>query len=234
MDKKKWYQTNIGIVIVILLFFPVGFYLMWKHGTWKTSTYLKIVGAFFLFAIINSLIYNLGPRAKKDRAEIERIKNLQNANTATSTQSAPSATNQLADKPKTPEETLEAICQKYGGTDNCVYTKDASGKWAIAQIMQYESDAFMFTGAKQNSRDFIFAVYATKLPISHVAISNNYYAGGKYYRAGLGANVASTQPDSTWSNKSVGPSIFYDFLEGHTNGTSGDGQNSTYVETNLN
>lgn len=136
-------------------------------------------------------------------------------------------------KPQNPDEKLESICNKYGGLDNCIVTKENNGKWSVVQIMQYESDFMMFSLAKQNSRDFIFAIYATKLPISHVAISNNYYAGKKYYRAGLGADVASTQPDTTWTNNEVGPTIFYDFLKSHTNGESGDRQNSTYVETNL-
>ncbi|MEK7571654.1 MAG: hypothetical protein AAB553_05265, partial [Patescibacteria group bacterium] len=92
-------------------------------------------------------------------------------------------------------------------------------------------DFMLFSTSKQISRDFIFAVYATKLPIAHASITIT--MPGKYYRAGLGADMADTQSDGTWTSNDVGPSIFYDFLKASANGSAGDGLNSTYVETNL-
>lgn len=133
---------------------------------------------------------------------------------------------------QTPEQTFESICKKYGGTDNCIYDKDASGAWSVTQLIQAKEEFMLFSTSKQISRDFIFAVYATKLPIAHASITIT--MPGKYYRAGLGADMADTQSDSTWTSNDVGPSIFYDFLKSATNGSAGDGLNSTYVETNLN
>ena len=137
-----------------------------------------------------------------------------------------------AEAKKTPEDTFESICNKYGGTNNCSYYKDEVGAWSVTQLIQAKEDFMLFSTSKQISRDFIFAVYATKLPMAHASITIT--MSGKYYRAGLGADIADTQPDSTWTSKDVGPTIFYDFLKSQTNGTAGDGLNSTYVETNLN
>jgi hypothetical protein len=132
---------------------------------------------------------------------------------------------------KTPEATFESICNKYGGTNNCSYYKDEAGAWSVTQLIQAKEDFMLFSTSKQISRDFIFAVYATKLPMAHASITITMQ--GKYYRAGLGADMADTQSDSTWTSNDVGPTIFYDFLKSATNGSAGDGVNSTYVETNL-
>jgi hypothetical protein len=133
---------------------------------------------------------------------------------------------------KSPREVLLGISKQQLPKSEPVFMEEDGG-WSIAVINERDTDFMMFSGAKQVARDYIFAMYASKLPIRHVAISSNYYAGAKYYRAALGSDVAKTQSDSTWVGNSVGPTIFYDFLKSHTNGSAGDGKYSTYVETNL-
>lgn len=48
----KWYQKKNGIIIVIILFFPVGLYLMWKHSDWSKKTKLIITTIFFIALIV--------------------------------------------------------------------------------------------------------------------------------------------------------------------------------------
>lgn len=156
------------------------------------------------------------------------------ADSATKPTSKPTEKPKTESKPaiKDPKQMLENICKKYQASDNCIVMQE-NGKWTITTIYQTDEDFMLFDRAKQVARDFIFAIYATELPISHASISINNYQAKAYYRAGLGEEVAKTQPQSTWTNKDVGPTIFYDFLRTHTDGTAGDGQNSTYIETNL-
>ena len=36
--KPKWYQTEGGIIALLILFFPVGLYLMWQYPEWSKKT----------------------------------------------------------------------------------------------------------------------------------------------------------------------------------------------------
>lgn len=97
--KKKWYHTNMGIIVVLFLFFPLGVYFIWKHGTWKMATKWKITGGLFLFLFLCSLIFNLSPAGQKQREEAERIKALYNASATNPTStSAPKYTYEIVEK----------------------------------------------------------------------------------------------------------------------------------------
>ena len=52
----KWYQKNSGIILLILFLPPVGFYLLFKVGTWNRRTKL-LVSIVVLAAIILTVIF---------------------------------------------------------------------------------------------------------------------------------------------------------------------------------
>ena len=50
----KWYQKPISVIILLIFFFPVGLYLMWKYEVWsKTARW--IISAVFALALYNNL-----------------------------------------------------------------------------------------------------------------------------------------------------------------------------------
>jgi hypothetical protein len=51
MQTLKWYQQSWGIVLLIVVFFPVGLYQMWKHAKWHfaVKTGVTLFYAFLLF-----------------------------------------------------------------------------------------------------------------------------------------------------------------------------------------
>lgn len=49
--KKKWYQKNITVIISLILFFPIGLFLMWKYTEWKRLTKIIVTVALALFFI---------------------------------------------------------------------------------------------------------------------------------------------------------------------------------------
>ena len=49
----KWYQKKNGIIIVLILFFPVGLYLMWKHSDWNNKTKVIITSLFLIVGIFS-------------------------------------------------------------------------------------------------------------------------------------------------------------------------------------
>jgi hypothetical protein len=49
--KRSWYASNVGIIVLLVLFFPVGLFLMWRYATWgKTAKW--VVTGFFAFVVI--------------------------------------------------------------------------------------------------------------------------------------------------------------------------------------
>ena len=47
----QWYQKKGGVIVLLLLFFPVGLYLMWKHSNyWPKKTKILITVAVLIFA----------------------------------------------------------------------------------------------------------------------------------------------------------------------------------------
>ena len=47
----QWYQKKGGVIVLLLLFFPAGLYLMWKHSNyWPKKTKILITVAVLIFA----------------------------------------------------------------------------------------------------------------------------------------------------------------------------------------
>ncbi len=49
--KRKWYQKTGVIIVLLILFFPVGLYLMWKHASWNKMTKWIVTGVFAFLVI---------------------------------------------------------------------------------------------------------------------------------------------------------------------------------------
>lgn len=49
-NSKKWYQKTAWIIILLILFFPIGLYLMWRYTNWKKPAKI-IISAFFAFIV---------------------------------------------------------------------------------------------------------------------------------------------------------------------------------------
>jgi len=65
----KWYQKQTGIILLLLIFFPVGLFFMWKNGLWSAKA-RWIITAIFPILLLNSAIGNTG---SYDRGISERM-----------------------------------------------------------------------------------------------------------------------------------------------------------------
>lgn len=54
MKKKRWYQGTPGAILFLILFFPVGLFLMWKYTSWPRVA-KGIVSGFFAVALIGAM-----------------------------------------------------------------------------------------------------------------------------------------------------------------------------------
>lgn len=50
-NNTKWYKTNLGIIALLILFFPVGIFLMWRYSTWHKYLKIGITTVFALFIL---------------------------------------------------------------------------------------------------------------------------------------------------------------------------------------
>lgn len=48
-----WYKRNTGIILMLILFFPVGLYLMWRYSGWSSWICTVITGCFIVAVTIN-------------------------------------------------------------------------------------------------------------------------------------------------------------------------------------
>jgi micrococcal nuclease len=52
--EKKWYQKPTGIIILLIFFFPVGLYLMWKNELWTKQIRWVVSAAIVIVVIANA------------------------------------------------------------------------------------------------------------------------------------------------------------------------------------
>lgn len=52
MDDLNWYQKKPFIIVLLVLFFPVGLYLMWKYADWSSKTKWVVTGILLVFVFI--------------------------------------------------------------------------------------------------------------------------------------------------------------------------------------
>jgi hypothetical protein len=93
--KKKWYQKTWGIIVLLILFFPAGLYLMWKYSGWKSIIKWVISGLFALLIVANQS----GGKNKEtpQTTPAPQAKNTEPTNTPKSTQRELDATVKFSD-----------------------------------------------------------------------------------------------------------------------------------------
>jgi len=54
-DDTKWYKTSLGVLALLILFFPAGLYLMWRYTSWHKYLKIGITSIFALFVLAGAL-----------------------------------------------------------------------------------------------------------------------------------------------------------------------------------
>lgn len=60
-QSKKWYQENFWIIFFLVVFWPVGIYIMWRNAPWPLAVKIivSIIVAFMVFVAFNmSMVVN--------------------------------------------------------------------------------------------------------------------------------------------------------------------------------
>lgn len=57
-EKQKWYHSNFGIIILLFIFFPLGFYFMWRYSKWDKKIKVGITVFLLLIFMTSGKITN--------------------------------------------------------------------------------------------------------------------------------------------------------------------------------
>ncbi len=52
-NKIKWHQKPISVILLLIIFFPLGLFFMWKNGIWSNTSRWVITVFFTLMVIAN-------------------------------------------------------------------------------------------------------------------------------------------------------------------------------------
>ena len=51
VESQKWYQKTFGIILLLIFFFPIGLYLMWRYGKWNKTVKIVVTAALVIIGI---------------------------------------------------------------------------------------------------------------------------------------------------------------------------------------
>jgi len=63
--KKKWFQKTGWIILLLIFFFPVGLFLMWKYVNWNSKIKWGITALFVLIIFVSNVTNPQIPNATK-------------------------------------------------------------------------------------------------------------------------------------------------------------------------
>lgn len=55
LKSRKWYQKTVWIVTFLILFFPIGLFLMWRYSSWSSLVKWIVSGVFVYIVFINAI-----------------------------------------------------------------------------------------------------------------------------------------------------------------------------------
>jgi hypothetical protein len=235
--KKSFWKTPLGILVAIF-FFPF-FLTYWVYiQNWNPKVKWGLIGGFWLLALI-SMVSN--PSYKKGYEAEQATVNTQTASNQTNPTQAPTAG---TDEPSSDEAYDTALSdlfsqmEKGGDSTGTAYVtiqdgniqamKQPDGTWLVTRIDNTFPELFAETGVKTMTYNFIKDIYSSKFPIKQAGMTIN-GTGGKYFRALLGANQASSNKE--W--KSYGPTNFYKWMKSIETSVDEPRENRTVIDENL-
>jgi hypothetical protein len=67
----KWHQRPLGVIFMLIVFWPVGVGLMWKNKIWSEKTRTIITGLFLVALVVSLIVRNLPSSSSKQHQNME-------------------------------------------------------------------------------------------------------------------------------------------------------------------
>lgn len=145
----KIYEKNWFVVLMLILFFPVGLYLMWKHTKWNKIVKVIITG-FFVLCVLT----NMANRESNSRTTINTKETTKQEVTNNSKDEIVEKASEEAQKSDKKKEETKAVEEK----NNAVPTEYKSA------LKSAESYAKMMNMSKAGIYDQLTSEYGEKFP----------------------------------------------------------------------
>lgn len=129
-QQRKWYQRNGFILLFLILFFPVGLYLMWKYGSWSKAG--KIVATVIVGVLmINRISFSNRERLQTTSAQtsVSRSPSNHGAAVTTAPRTPPAQTSTTAE-----EVILEPVEFELGSGNYTAGIDIPAGKYDIVAV----------------------------------------------------------------------------------------------------
>lgn len=133
----------------------------------------------------------------------------------------------------TPEDQIRAAIAKSVDGLKGIEIYQRNKHYAVEAVYDLEDGFGLESAAKKVARDFTSAAYATGLPILRTSIIINKPDGILGLNVTVGNKQASTQPATTWTNSSIGPSIFIEWVIENSNDDYKNIENHTTIKNNF-
>ncbi len=201
-DKSKWYQGSLGIIAALVLFFPLGLFLMWKYAKWNKKV-KWIVSGLFAFLLLSGAFTN------KDQPK--------EAPAAISVSPTPISTTQPStnQQTKTVPEKISEIVKKESGDQASVsifhgdkVTTDTNRPYEVIVNFNFNHTITACENAKMASYDILKALYKDadiRQNLQRVLITIPYFL-----RTSLGASDGSPMAEK---NTFSGPTLYWKLME---------------------
>ena len=167
--KSEWYKQTWAIVLLLIFFFPVGIFLMWKYSTWKQGVKIAISVVFGLFVIGN-------------------MNNKKEDTVATNTKVETKAEETKKEEPKVVEKTPEEIAKE----------KADAEKKAAADAETARIKAENLAKAKAAAEEEAKVGYDTGITFENLARTPDAYKGKKVKFTGKIIQVISGSNSSQY------------------------------------
>ena len=207
--EKKFYHTIWFAWVMVILFFPVGLFLLWKYKHHSTKVRLVVTGAFLVLVLFNGIFGD-----KKNTPAKQ-----QPATPPAATASAPAVSAPL---PKDISG-LSAYLQNYVPANidknavHIVVEKSTNTPGAYLVSLDIDSNDIPREKGLAIARDFVAATYkatnAANLPVIYSSVTISSKDGNRVLGLGLGKKVADKMPADTWNEFKISPPDFESFMK---------------------
>lgn len=177
--KKMWYQGSLGAIVFLVIFFPIGLYLMWRHTKWNKKTKLAITGFFLLMIIVASNVDSKSGGTKEAfNAGLEAGKQVGNKSaptpTPTSTKEASKTENKQEEKKESSLERIRNIVkEKSSGVEATIFSGDDLANnnnppYNIVINYPFDHSVSSCFEAKSASHEIVKSLYSDSLVRSNI------------------------------------------------------------------
>lgn len=155
--KARWYEKTGVIILFLILFFPIGLFLMWKYGKWNKSIKITVT----VLLVVGCIGAISGGSSETNVAEASKVE-------SKSTEPRETSKALESEKPKVPEKTPDEIEKEYKQSCETFIYKDIERNpsnfenitcMIKGKVIQVNEGAFSFVTLRVATKENEYSAY---------------------------------------------------------------------------